>query len=116
MFPASIVSHEAQTEREKMGFFDKDPKPDFSDVGGTAKAPSMNQPDAEFSDVQGSSSTTAAGAGQSYTVKSGDSLSKIAKHFYGDANKWHQIHAANKDKIPNPDLIHPGDVLTIPGA
>ncbi|MBA3646094.1 MAG: LysM peptidoglycan-binding domain-containing protein [Gemmatimonadaceae bacterium] len=99
-----------------MGIFDKDPLPDFSDVGGSAKAPSANRADADFSDVQGSSSTTASSGEQSYTVKSGDSLSKIAKHFYGDGNKWHQIHAANRDKIPNPDLIHPGDVLIIPGA
>ncbi len=100
-----------------MGIFDKDPKPDFSDVGSAKDvAASAGESGADFSDVEGSSSTTAAGGGQSYTVKSGDTLSKIAKHFYGDANMWHQIHAANRDKIPNPDLIHPGDVLTIPGA
>ena len=46
----------------------------------------------------------------------GDSLSKIAKHFNGDANKWHRIHEANRDLIKNPDLIHPGQKLTIPGA
>jgi nucleoid-associated protein YgaU len=54
--------------------------------------------------------------GQKYTVKSGDSLSKIAKHFYGDAGKWKKIHEANKAKIPNPDLIHPGDELVIPSG
>ena len=51
---------------------------------------------------------------QSYTVKSGDSLSKIAKQLYGDASQWKKIHEANKAKIPNPDLIHPGDELVIP--
>jgi nucleoid-associated protein YgaU len=56
----------------------------------------------------------AATAGSTYTVKSGDSLSKIAKQVYGDASKWKLIHEANKAKIPNPDLIHPGDQLTIP--
>lgn len=55
-------------------------------------------------------------AGGTYTVKSGDSLSKIAKQVYGDASKWKVIHEANKAKIPNPDLIHPGDELTIPNA
>jgi nucleoid-associated protein YgaU len=55
-------------------------------------------------------------AGGTYTVKKGDSLSKIAKEAYGDAAKWKLIHAANKAKIPNPDLIHPGDQLTIPNA
>ena len=49
-------------------------------------------------------------------MKSGDSLSKIAKHVYGDANKWHQIYEANRDKIKNPDLIHPGQEFTIPDA
>ena len=55
-------------------------------------------------------------AGSTYVVKSGDSLSKIAKHAYGDASKWKAIHAANAAKIPNPDLIHPGDELVIPPA
>ena len=56
----------------------------------------------------------AAAAGQHYTVKSGDTLSKIAKQFYGDAAQWKRIHEANRAKIPNPDLIHPGDELVIP--
>jgi len=49
-----------------------------------------------------------------YTVAAGDSLSKIAKHFYGDAGKWHKIYEANRDKIKNPDLIHPGQEFSIP--
>ena len=74
-----------------------------------------DKPVADFSDVQsGSSSTAPAGRPTTYTVKSGDSLSKIAKHLYGDADKWHAIYEANKDKIKNPDLIHPGEVLTLP--
>ena len=78
-------------------------------------ANSGDQPRADFSDVQsGSSSTAPADQGQSYTVQSGDSLSKIAKRVYGDANKWHTIFDANRDKIQNPDLIHPGQVLTLP--
>ena len=78
-------------------------------------ANSGDQPRADFSDVQsGSSSTAPADQGQSYTVQSGDSLSKIAKRIYGDANKWHTIFDANRDKISNPDLIHPGQVLTLP--
>ena len=48
------------------------------------------------------------------TVKAGDSLSKIAKRELGDGNKWKAIYDANKDKIKDPDLIHPGQVLTIP--
>jgi len=49
-----------------------------------------------------------------YVVKSGDSLSKIAKQFYGDASAWPKIFEANKDKIKNPDLIHPGQHIIIP--
>lgn len=76
---------------------------------------SGDRPTADFSDVQGGSSSTAPSEqGQSYTVQAGDSLSKIAKHVYGDANKWHTIFDANRDKIKNPDLIHPGQVLTLP--
>lgn len=51
---------------------------------------------------------------QTYTVVSGDNLSKIAKHFYGNANDWHKIFDANRDQISNPDLIKPGQVLHIP--
>jgi nucleoid-associated protein YgaU len=53
-------------------------------------------------------------AGKTYTVVQGDSLSKIAKREYGDANKWRQIYQANKDVIENPDLIEPGQNLIIP--
>ncbi len=53
-------------------------------------------------------------APRTYTVKGGDSLSKIAKNFYGDAMQWKRIYEANRDKISNPDLIHPGQVFVIP--
>lgn len=54
-------------------------------------------------------------AGETYTVVSGDSLSKIAKHHYGDASKWHQIYDANKNIIgSDPDKIDVGQVLTLP--
>ena len=56
----------------------------------------------------------AAPAVRTYTVVSGDSLSKIAKNFYGDASQWKKIHEANRDKISNPDLIHPGQEFIIP--
>jgi nucleoid-associated protein YgaU len=76
-----------------------------------------DRPKADFSDVEsGSSSTAASPAGRSYTVQKGDSLSKIAKRVYGDAQQWRKIHEANRDIIDNPDLIHPGQVLKLPGA
>lgn len=51
-------------------------------------------------------------APRTYTVVSGDTLWAISERFYGDGNKYHQIAAASG--ISNPDLIHPGQVLTIP--
>lgn len=52
--------------------------------------------------------------GFGYEVQPGDSLSKIAKHVYGDASRWKEIWEANKAEIPNPDLIHPGQQLSMP--
>ena len=49
-----------------------------------------------------------------HTVKSGESLSKIAKQYYGNANKYNAIFEANKGKLKSADLIHPGDELVIP--
>lgn len=85
-----------------------------------------------FSNVSGGSATTeatpAAGVGSSaahasqggqtnstfYTVEKGDTLSKIAKQHYGDANKYHQIFEANKPMLKDPDKIYPGQMLRIP--
>jgi len=85
----------------------------------------MSHPDEEkepdFSDVvSGSSSSAPAPKDQAvtrtYTVVAGDSLSRIAKKIYGSANRWKEIWEANRDQIKNPDLIHPGQILKIPGA
>lgn len=51
---------------------------------------------------------------QFYTVKSGDSLSKIAKEIYGDAMKYPVIFEANKPMLSDPDKIYPGQTLRIP--
>lgn len=53
-------------------------------------------------------------AGKTYTVVSGDSLWKIAKQFYGNGAEYTKIYNSNTDKIKNPNLIYPGQVLTIP--
>jgi nucleoid-associated protein YgaU len=53
---------------------------------------------------------------QWYTVVKGDNLSKIAKQYYGDANKYPQIFEANKPMLTHPDKIYPGQVLRIPPA
>lgn len=49
-----------------------------------------------------------------HTVKSGESLSLIAKHYYGDLMKYKEIFAANTDLLKSPDVIHPDQVLVIP--
>lgn len=49
-----------------------------------------------------------------HTVKSGETLGKIAKQYYGDASKYQKIFAANSDILKNPDLIHPNQELIIP--
>jgi LysM repeat protein len=55
-----------------------------------------------------------AAAAKTYTVKSGDTLSKIAKEFYGNANEYNKIFKANTDKLESPDKIKPGQELVIP--
>jgi LysM repeat protein len=53
-------------------------------------------------------------ASRSYTVQAGDTLSKIAKQFYGNANEYPKIFEANRDKLANPDKIQVGQELVIP--
>ena len=91
---------------------DKDKaKPDFSSVraGGSSTAPAPAP-----APVPQADGAAAASGGNTYVVVDGDSLSKIAKHHYGDANKWRRIYEANRTIISNPDLIHPGQRLHIP--
>ena len=97
---------------------DEKRKADFSNVKASVSstAPPAPKP-ADFSNVQAkvtSSAPLAPEATQSYTVVKGDTLSKIAKQFYGNANRWKRIYEANTDQIKNPDLIKPGQVLVIP--
>ena len=53
-------------------------------------------------------------ASRFYQVKSGDTLSKIAKEVYGDASQYPQIFEANRPMLKDPDEIYPGQVLRIP--
>jgi len=55
-----------------------------------------------------------ANAAKMYTVKSGDTLSAIAKNFYGDANRYNEIFEANRPMLSDPNMIYPGQVLRIP--
>ena len=54
------------------------------------------------------------GESQYYTVKSGDTLSKISKQYYGDAQKYNLIFEANRPMLSHPDKIYPGQTLRIP--
>jgi nucleoid-associated protein YgaU len=95
-----------------MGIFDKkdgkppQSRPDFTNVssGGSSTAAAAPQPTGPIS------------PGKTYVVVEGDSLSKIARRQYGDANKWRTIYEANKEVIDDPDLIFPGQTLKVPGA
>lgn len=71
-------------------------------------------------DVTGGGSAGGASAAhtsaQTYTVKAGDTLSKIAKEHLGDGNAYMAIFEANRDQLSDPDKIKPGQVLKIPAA
>ena len=67
--------------------------------------------DATYADLQHEIATSG-GAEQPYTVQSGDNLSKVAKRFYGDANRYHDIAKANG--IDDPDKIQVGQNLNLP--
>jgi LysM repeat protein len=82
----------------------------FSDLSCELKVdPSLPQPQAAAAAAAGGGTT-----GQTYTVKSGDTLSKIAKQFYGNANDYNKIFEANKDQLSSPDRINVGQELKIP--
>jgi len=72
-----------------------------------ASAPPTAQPQGDGVDVP-------VPRGENYTVKSGDTLSKIAKHYYDDASQWKRIYDVNRETISDPDLIRPGMKLYIP--
>ena len=60
--------------------------------------------------------TAGGSSAETYTVKAGDTLSKIAQHLLGDANAYPQIFEANRDQLSDPDKIKPGQVLKSPPA
>ncbi|MDB5099743.1 MAG: hypothetical protein JWM80_4164 [Cyanobacteria bacterium RYN_339] len=82
---------------------------DNNGVGGNSRASGMTLPAAN-------TNNNAADAGASHTVKLGDSLSAIAAAKLGDASRWPEIYAMNKDVIgSNPNMIYPGQALKMPG-
>jgi nucleoid-associated protein YgaU len=81
--------------------------------------PSLDSITLELTVIQTAAQSAVAPSGQSqggetYTVKSGDTLSKISKQFYGDANEYMRIFYANRDKLRDPNKIQVGQQLTIP--
>jgi LysM repeat protein len=103
-----FVQGAAPSEEIKNEVWDKIKSVDatFSDLTCDISVdPSLPQPQA---------APAAAPSGKTYTVKAGDTLSKIAKEFYGNANEYNKIFEANKDQLSSPDKINVGQELKIP--
>ncbi len=92
------VKGQAATQYEKNLLWDK-----IKEVGG--ENPSDIQADIAVADTS---------VYHRHTVKSGESLSKISKLYYGDPMKYKKIFEANTNILKNPDVIHPDQVLVIP--
>ncbi len=92
------VKGTANTQYEKNQLWDK-----IKEIGG--ESPSDIEADIRVADTS---------VYHRHTVKSGESLSKIAKHYYKDPMKYKEIFAANTHILKNPDLIHPDQELIIP--
>ncbi|MBU2994874.1 LysM peptidoglycan-binding domain-containing protein [Cellulophaga baltica] len=92
------IKGEAATPYEKNLIWDK-----IKEIGGESA-----------SDVKANISVTDESVYHRHTVKSGESLSKIAKEYYGDPMKYKQIFEANTNILSNPDVIQPDQVLVIP--
>lgn len=73
-----------------------------------------NRPRQEQSTQSSAASGQRTAAQREYVVKSGDSLSKIAKQVYGNAGDWQKIYQANRNTIKDPDMIHPGQKIILP--
>ena len=85
----------------------------YSAIAGVDNSMSLNiSVNAGF---QAQEASAAATGTRSYTVKGGDTLSKIAKEHYGDPSQWRKIFEANRGTISDPDKIQVGQQLTIPG-
>ena len=89
-----------------------------SEGGSATDQPTTDQPtetERVMEQRRGERGGSGATSMKTYTVKSGDTLSDIAQSEMGDANRWPELYAANKEAVgKNPDLIHPGLELKIP--
>jgi nucleoid-associated protein YgaU len=69
---------------------------------------------ASANDVRAKTSSVATTAGEEYTVKAGDHLSKLAEQFYGAQSKWGKIYEANRRTMNNPHFLYIGQRIVIP--
>lgn len=95
------ISATVPSPTEKMAVWDR-----IKAIGGENPTDIMADIKMDSAEVKSSAKT--------YVVKAGDTLSKISKEFYGDANKYMDIFNANKGILSNPDKINPGMELNIP--
>jgi nucleoid-associated protein YgaU len=85
--------------------------PTFSDLTADIDAPAAAAAAAAAASASAGGPSSSA---RTYMVQPGDSLSKISRQFYGDANKYMKIFDANKDKLSDPDKVRAGMELVIP--
>jgi nucleoid-associated protein YgaU len=86
----------------------------FGNKEDEEQSPISGQQTASTSAASIDTGGSATSAVRIYTVASGDTLSKISRQFYNDANQWQRIFDANRDILSNPDRISPGQKLRIP--
>ena len=86
------------------------------DITVSQSAAAQQQPQQQQQQPQRAMGAGVGSAGQTrrYTVKAGDSLSKISREFYGNAGEYMKIFEANRDKLSDPNKIQPGQELVIP--
>ncbi|MBI3615571.1 MAG: LysM peptidoglycan-binding domain-containing protein [Candidatus Omnitrophica bacterium] len=90
--------------------------PEESPAASWESEPREELPVSPTRPVPSASSLSSSETPTTYTVKSGDTLDKIAAKVYGDSNEWRRIYQANKDRLSTPNRIYPGQKLTIPPA
>ena len=92
----------------------KKKRADFTNVSSGTSSTAREVETPEIDTPITKTSAPAASAATEYEIQKGDTLSAIAKRFYGDATEWRRIHEANRDVIKDPDTIYPGQKITIP--
>jgi nucleoid-associated protein YgaU len=83
-------------------------------VQATLPRPPLATPSLIASPPPSQPSPSPAPTGETYTVRSGDTLSSIAERFLGDASEWNQIFVANRDQLSSPDALQVGMTIRIP--